>query len=281
MNKQATYNLVSLVWHPNSSERLHVGLFMNDGQKVLFQYNPNRLEAASKLLQPDDLRLVKATLHDLKAAFASKKQTDTLHLASEWGEDKMSYLHRYSTNLIQIESTTAISLELNEANFKKLFEKYLGVDSSEKIASSIDLEKRISKIIRKKLKARTSIDLKLDSTILPGLMYPMAVPSIGMNEVPFVCEVVNFEKRVDSVTQKIGDMFNLQDAFGRNNMKGAKFFAVGNEPSKADKTAHQIWTNLRSTDWIDFVPEHEMDKVIDYAEAHDVQPWVAKRTASK
>lgn len=273
MKKHTTYNLISLVWHPNSSERIHVGLFMNDGDRVLFQFNPNRLDAASKLLQPDEFRLVKSTLQDLKSVFATKKQIDTIQLASEWGPDKMSYLNRYSTNLIQIETTTPIDLELNEVNFKKLFEKYLGSTRHDKNTLAEDMEKRMHKVIRKKLKTRTSLDIKLDSTHLPGLLYPVSVPSIGKNEAPFVCEVLNFEKRIDSISQKIGDILNLQRAFEHNEMTNAKFFAIGNEPSKKDKTSHQIWKDLYHSNWIDIVHENEIEKIITYTEEHDVQPW--------
>jgi hypothetical protein len=273
MNTKTTYNLLSLVWHPNSSERIHVGLFMNDGNRVLFQFNPNRLEAASKILSPDDFRLVKTALQDLKSHFATKKQVSAIQLASEWSPEKMSYLNRYSTNLIQVEESTSIDLELSESNFKKLFEKYLGIAQNHKSAQEADLEKRVHKIIKKELKSRTSLDLKLNSDILPGLLYPVSVPSIGKNEIPFVCEIFNFEKRVDSVRQKIGDVLNLQQAFHTNGMSEAKFFAIGNEPPKTDKASHKIWKDLHDSKWIEIVPEVEIEKVVNYTKEHDVQPW--------
>jgi hypothetical protein len=127
MTTRTTYNLVSLVWHPNSSERMHVGLWMNDGEQIMFDYNPVRVELAGKLMDAGEWRMVKAMLQELKAAVSPRQQTSNHHLAAEWGGHTMSYLQRYATNLLQVEASVPIALDLNPENFQKMCERYLGI----------------------------------------------------------------------------------------------------------------------------------------------------------
>jgi hypothetical protein len=135
------------------------------------------------------------------------------------------------------------------------------------------LEKRMKTYLSDQLMDRTSLDARLDATDLEGLLFPITVPSLGMNEVPFVCEILDFDSRIDVVSNRIGDILNLKEAFIQNNFQRATYFAIGNEPSKKNSALHQVWSTIHNAGWIELVPEAERQKVVDYAVEHDVQPW--------
>jgi len=274
MTYRTTYNLVSLVWHPNSSERMHVGLWMNDGERVMFDYNPVRVELAGKLMDAGEWRMVKAMLQELKAAVSPRQQTSNHHLASEWGGDTMSYLQRYATNLLQVEASVPVALDLTPENFHKMCERYLGISRTPAIPRRAKMERRIKEFMASQLESYTTLNAQLDSGDLNGLLFPVIVPSLGINEIPFVCEIVDFESRIDAVSHKIGDMLNLKEAFEANHYKSATYFAIGNEPSKKDHAVHQVWNTLRESKWINLVSENEKDQIVTYAKEHGVRPWI-------
>jgi hypothetical protein len=252
---------------------MHVGLWMNDGQRVMFDFNPVRLEVAGKLMDVGELRVVRAVLQEMKSALSPRKQTNNHHLADEWDGSTMSYLQRYATNLLVVEPTVPVALELNPENFQKMCERYLGMHSETPRSDRSDLEHRARRFFSKELKQRTDLNAKLDSQELNGLLFPVVVPSLGLNEAPFVCEVLDFDRRIDVITQKIGEVLNLQNAFISNNYKQANFFAIGNEPAKKDRKTHQVWSDLRKYPHIQLVPEIEQERIAEFVIEHDVRPW--------
>jgi hypothetical protein len=185
----------------------------------------------------------------------------------------MSYLQRYATNLLVVEPTVPVALELNPENFQKMCERYLGMHSETPRSDRSDLEHRARRFFSKELKQRTDLNAKLDSQELNGLLFPVVVPSLGLNEAPFVCEVLDFDRRIDVITQKIGEVLNLQNAFISNNYKQANFFAIGNEPAKKDRKTHQVWSDLRKYPHIQLVPEIEQERIAEFVIEHDVRPW--------
>lgn len=272
---KSLYSLLSLNLHPNSNERLHLGLLMNDGAQVKFAFSPARLEVASKLLDTDDYRVLRNVAQALKSDLnpPSDGMSDVLK-AEEWSENALVYLSKYSTNLLRFSTPEAIGLECNEDNFKRLFEKYIAAFPAP-VKRKKDFEYRASRFIKTNLTNRTNVNLKLNSDKLKGLLFPFTIGSIGINEIPFACEPLDFIKRHDAVDHKIGHLLNLSKAFEANEYDEYKLFAIANEPPKSREVNHKIWSNLRASKFIDLVPENEAERIVEYAEEHDVRPWIS------
>jgi hypothetical protein len=191
---------------------------------------------------------------------------------STWNESYLHYLSRYSTNLIQFQKPTAINLALTEDNFERLFEKYLG-KQNEKVKTAHPFEYRVHTFIKKNLSDRTNIDALVDSTNLSGMLFPMKVSSLGMNEVPFACEVLDFSKRHDVIEKRVSNLFHFKKVLEDKGHSKSNFFGIGEEPSKDLEVNHRIWNNVRELGLLKLVPENESETVVEFATDHGVKPW--------
>ena len=273
MKLQSLYSLLSINLQPSSMERLHLGLLMNDGKTLIFNYSPARLEVASKLLNANSYRVLRSVIISLKKELNPTEDGMTEVLkAEEWSGKSLVYLSRYSTNISGFSSPEHIDLDCNEENFRRLFEKYIDVYPTA-TRKQKDFDYRASRFIKRNLKQRTSINLRLTSEKLKGLLYPFTIGSIGINKIPFACESLDFEKRHDSIDHKIGNLLNLSKAFEANEYEDYKLFAIAKEPSRKKTINHKIWSNLRSSGFVELIAEDETGKIVEYAEAHDVRPW--------
>ncbi len=271
------YTLLSVTPRPNSGERIHIGLLVQGGQRVRFDYSERKLEAAKTLLSEENFRLVKGLLQSLKTELSDGNQLEVFERDFNiWDGEYLSYLNRYNSNLITYSPARKIEIKNSEENFAKLFSKYVSdFNTVEKNTNLI--EKRVGNYLKKHLKKRTNIDTELTSDELPGLLYPVRLMSLGRNDAPFVCEALNFEKNVRAVDGDLGNLLNLRLAFEKNSDKNYKLFLIGNEPDKSLIKNHQIWHNVRQSGFVDLIPETEKEKVEEYAEMHNVRPWFSDK----
>lgn len=278
MKQQSFYSFISLHLHPNSDERVHLGLLMNDGVKVKFGYSKTRLKALSSLFPKEVPNLARQTLLALEEQLnAPSNDLQQVMQAGEWGEKAISYLSQYSQNLLAFGRPQEISLACNDENFARLYRKYLGEAILEaEPVKVVEFEKRVQQQFKANLQERTNLNVKLDAQKLNGLIYPMKVMSLGKNDSPFACEALDFTKKADALNYKIGSLLNLHNAFEESSYTRVAMFAVANEPKKANATNHQVYQNLKDSKLIEVVPEDEVEKVYEYAEEHDVRPWLGK-----
>lgn len=273
MKNTTTYSLLALNVHPNSTQHIYLGLLMMDGFRSKFEFNKVRLDLAKTLLGKESHGLLKHILNVLKEELnpETNGMNEVLNGAT-WNESYLNYLSRYSTNLIQFHKPTAINLELTSDNFDKLFEKYLG-KQEQKAMMEHPFEVRVHKFVKQKLSGRTNIDVTVDSAKLKGMLFPMKVSSFGMNEDPFACEVIDFTRRHDVLEHRVANLFHLKKVLEGSGYAKNNFFGIGDEPSKDLEVNHRIWKNIRESGLLELVPESESERVVDFANKHEVQPW--------
>jgi hypothetical protein len=273
MKNTTTYSLLALNVHPNSTQHIYLGLLMMDGFRSKFRFNKTRLDLAKTLLGKESHGLLRHILNVLNEELnpESNGMNEVLNGAT-WNESYLNYLSRYSTNLIQFHKPTAINLELTNDNFDKLFEKYLGKQEQKETVQH-PFEGRIHKFIRQNLSECTNIDVTVDSARLEGMLFPMKVSSLGMNEAPFACEVIDFTKRHNVVEHRVANLYHLKKVLEGKGYSKNNFFGIGEEPSHDLEINHRIWKNVRDSRLLELVPENESERIVSFAVDHNVRPW--------
>ncbi|WP_194973680.1 DUF3037 domain-containing protein [Aquiflexum lacus] len=121
---KSTYSIVYTPVSAVSQERINLGLLMiGDQGEGMFRYSHKKLNSVKALFSPDGFKLLKTTLSALENQFF--KESGSLIPQTEINSELIHYLSYYSNNLISFTTPKTIEIELNEATFSKLFEKWI------------------------------------------------------------------------------------------------------------------------------------------------------------
>lgn len=269
------FSIIYLKPYVGSDERLNLALLLSDGNRVLFRYSEERVQLISKLVGQASKQSIQSILHSVMNDIQSRDNEFFKLLHAElWSEPYLSYLSRYSNNLIGVTPPKSISIEVNMSNFEKLFEKWIAILPQETPKAIKTQEERLSKFVQTSLKAHTNINQKLTNTIVPGILFPFVISSIGMNDQPFVCEFLDFETHLFQAKNRINNTIHLLDVFSRNNWDNSTVYFVSNEPQNSS-SAHKIWSNLREWGAVNVVTENEVGEIEEYLEQHHIKPFIS------
>ena len=262
-----------------SADRFSVGLIMANSNTLFFNYSDEKLTKVKNLFSNEAFLIVKQYLKSLYKSF-NTDETDTLFTRKEtlnnWvNKQYLSYLEKYSNNLIQFGETTIVDIELNEDIFKKFFEMYVFrypvlIDKKK----DIDILKKPQTIsFYKEVSERVNIDREITNEDLNSLLIPTKVGFIGKNEVPTAGDILNLQKSVQSISNNINSFISLIKALDDNQNKKGKYYLIGEEPDKRLKENHQLWNNLRNTKIVDYVELQDIEEIIHYFTQHEVTPF--------
>ena len=264
-----------------SSDRFSVGLIMANNDTLFFNYSDEKLTKVKHLFTNEAFLIVKQYLKSLYKSF-NTDESDTLFARKEmlnnWvNKQYLSYLGKYSNNLIQFGETTIVDIELNEDIFKKFFEMYVF-----RYPVLIDKEKDID-ILKKpqtisfyeEVSERVNIDREITNKDLNTLLIPTKVSFIGKNEVPTAGDILNLKRNIQTISNNINSFISLTKALNDNQNKKGKYYLIGEEPDKKLKENHHLWNNLRNTKIIDYVELQDIGEITSYFTQHPVTPFFA------
>lgn len=264
-----------------SSDRFSVGLIMANNDTLFFNYSDEKLTKVKHLFTNEAFLIVKQYLKSLYKSF-NTDESDTLFARKEmlnnWiNKQYLSYLGKYSNNLIQFGETTIVDIELNEDIFKKFFEMYVF-----RYPVLIDKEKDID-ILKKpqtisfyeEVSERVNIDREITNKDLNTLLIPTKVGFIGKNEVPTAGDILNLKRNIQTISNNINSFISLTKALNDNQNKKGKYYLIGEEPDKKLKENHHLWNNLRNTKIIDYVELQDIGEITSYFTQHQVTPFFA------
>ena len=264
-----------------SSDRFSVGLIMANNDTLFFNYSDEKLTKVKHLFTNEAFLIVKQYLKSLYKSF-NTDESDTLFARKEmlnnWvNKQYLSYLGKYSNNLIQFGETTIVDIELNEDIFKKFFEMYVF-----RYPVLIDKEKDID-ILKKpqtisfyeEVSERVNIDREITNKDLNTLLIPTKVGFIGKNEVPTAGDILNLKRNIQTISNNINSFISLTKALNDNQNKKGKYYLIGEEPDKKLKENHHLWNNLRNTKIIDYVDLQDIGEITSYFTQHQVTPFFA------
>ena len=264
-----------------SSDRFSIGLIMANKDTLFFNYSDEKLTKVKHLFTNEAFLIVKQYLKSLYKSF-NTDESDTLFARKEmlnnWvNKQYLSYLGKYSNNLIQFGETTIVDIELNEDIFKKFFEMYVFrypvlIDKEK----DIDILKKTQTIsFYEEVSERVNIDREITNKDLNTLLIPTKVGFIGKNEVPTAGDILNLKRNIQTISNNINSFISLTKALNDNQNKKGKYYLIGEEPDKKLKENHHLWNNLRNTKIIDYVELQDIGEITSYFTQHQVTPFFA------
>lgn len=268
------YSILYCTIRPNLDERISIGLFMANDRECYFHYSKDKLNIIRDLLSADAFQLLKSNLKAIES-LAINCQTDQLNVykgKSFLAEGYFNYLSVYANNLLTYSKPIEINIELNQVRFDQLFEKFvyrLVLSHKDKGNRIEDTRKRLSNSI----KDHVNFDIELTANDIKGLIVPARVSFIGQNDVKVAGEMNDFSKSINFLKQQVNAHLYLVDKI-MDNHKDAKFFFIGDEPSKSLKENHEIWKSIKEFKTLDLVPTKEVEKVEEYMITHQVEPLI-------
>jgi hypothetical protein len=272
------YSILYASIKPIANEQLSIGFFMSDSSKTFFHFSNEKINFSKKLLSASAFNMLKNYLEGLDREFNSKSNN---------GDDRIipldfNYLSNYSNNIVSFSKPTPINIELSQNSFEKLFEKF--VFRYEKRIREEKGKTNAFSIVKKELYPKIENHVNLDKTLtqldVPSLIIPkVKVNFIGRNERPVAGDAINFEAGTNALTNQISHFISLIKAFELEKKTG-KYFVIGNEPSKIEfPEQHSTWEHFMDSKIVEFVPLNEMDKISEYMDIHNVQPFVKEDRA--
>lgn len=274
------YSILYVTLNTALNEKVSIGLLMFDGEYDMFSYSTDKLFALKGIIEPERYSLIKGYLKSLENDINLKDNTEILFesktLKNRWvSEGYISYLSRYSNNLIQFSEPKAIDIIYTPENFKRLFEKYIYVfdQKIEAIITEQDVVKKVRQQLYPKITNRVNLDKSLDSTHFENLFAPIEVNFIGINGMPVAGQTIDFDKKHHFLENDIARFVSLTKAIELEGKEKGKYFVLGQEPEKKDDKNHLLWEQIRNTEFLEFVDVDEVSRIEEYIEKNEVKPY--------
>lgn len=269
------YSILYCTIRPNLDERVSIGLFVGNESGCKFRFSEQKLKVIKDLFSESAYSMIKISLKSLLKLSAECEHDflNTYSGASTLKEQYFSYLSRYANNLVTYSEPQSIDIDLNQAVFDKLFEKFIYQLPVVNDAELKPIEK-VKKRLVTSIAGRVNFDADIDKTIVPGLVVPAKVWFIGKNEVQVTGEAKDFtSQRPDLIQQQLNaHLFLIEKIKETEAGKNGHFFLIGDEPPNSFAENHKLWDAIRKTNILDVVPTDEIERVEEYMRQHDVAP---------
>lgn len=271
-NNTSFYSTISIRFKPNTNELVHIGLFLSDGVSVRFGYSSHKLSMLSELLTKGQFHIARNTLEHLSKEFRNRSnEIEQTFSAQRWSRGAISYLNNYAQNLLIFGKPIDISVPVTDELFSLFYKKYVIEEDSETIKSSAFYD-YVDTFYTNQLESRTNLDVALTSQQIPNLLLPIHIDAIGMNEIPFACEAIDFSENQTRIRSKLNAILNLYRAFNEE-FDNSKMFCLFKQPDAKQKTKTDLFNNLRKSSLVQMVPEDEVSAIENYVVQHEVQPF--------
>jgi hypothetical protein len=244
---------------------------MNDGSEVLFDYSETKLKLLKELLD-ERYKLVDGILKEQKRYFVKTNSNEILKSsdAATWGESQITYLNRHAQNLIWYSIPIKVSLPVNPTNFERLFKKYVWQEEDEVIQTAGVFIPKVNTFYDEHLQNRTNLHIEITNNQIDKVVVPVKIDSVGMNEIPFACQAIDFTEHYKTVENKLNHLIHLHMAFLAQ-YKTDKMFCIYNKNEK-QSAATKLFEDLAKSGIVELKSADEIDAITEYVETHDVQP---------
>ncbi|CAA7386743.1 hypothetical protein [Chryseobacterium fistulae] len=282
------YSILYIPLNATLGERLSIGILMTNGKDYYFKYSLDKLNAIKGIINTEKIHIIKSYLRALEKEVNFEDDSVLFHKElvnlSNWvNETYLSYLSKYSNNIIQFSNPKIIDIDLNENNFRRLFEKYvykfdIGLKEDEKNVNVLDtVKKYLYPIIEKNV----NIDITLTSLNFKNLFAPIEINFFGVNNVPVAGQTFDFDKKHYYLENDVTRYISLAKALELEGIKNGKYFVLGKEPNKMNKRSHNMWKHIRDSNFLKFIDVDEYEIVEEYIKEHNVRPYFGEERIDK
>lgn len=278
------YSILNVPIRLSIGEQISIALILADEEKIHFKYSHGKIVVIKSLLPESAFSFLKSYLKNLESEinkdlnFAHNESINMpfdLKFKDYLGKNYLSYLSKYSNNLISFTEPKEINIEASSENFDKLFEKYVfGIDPPIQKPTKKTFLERIRTNLYPKIEGKVNLDRRLTSAEIPKLLVPTTINFIGRNEVPVTGQTIEFENKHISIENHIAKYISLVKAFELSNEPNGKYFILGKEPDKSLVDNHKMWSEIRAQKFFDYVPLKEIGRIEEYIIEHGVQPFI-------
>lgn len=277
------YSILSVLIRPEIQEKISIGLLLFDANEVYFSFSRNKLHVCKDLLSPASYKILKEIVENIERTIDRDKLTHSdpksFRIYKNSAEENIfsppyiSYLSRYSNNIISYTSPKEIYLEINDQNFSTLFRKYV-----DEIIESVDLVPKIKPVeyiklqFGDKIKEYYDFNKEITHEQVKNLITPVRVDFAGRNEIDVYAQTIDMEGGYSSVANNINAFIQLKTTY-LNNEIPIKDFVIAKEPDKNQfPRQHDMWSQLMSSKILNYLDLSESEEIIKYAEEHGVVP---------
>jgi hypothetical protein len=280
--------IFSILYVPISAtldEKVSIGLIMSDGVQNYFRYSQSKLQAIKSLIDIESHSILKTYLRSLEKEINVEIENDnalfTIEIASKakWvNSSYISYLSKYSNNLLQFSEPKVIDIALDKTSYKIIFEKYI-FQYEEMVSTQAEptIFQKVRTKLYPKITGKVNIDKTLTSNDFSNLFAPVEVNFIGVNGVPVAGQAFDFEKKHYFLENDVTRFISLTKALELSGQPDGKYFVLGREPqvSHNDKN-HMMWTQIRDANFLEFVDIDEIGIIENYIDTNHVTPFFAE-----
>ncbi len=277
--------IFSILYVPISAtldEKVSIGLIMSDGVQNYFRYSQSKLQAIKALIDIESYSILKTYLRSLEKEInlelENEKALFTVEITSKakWvNSSYISYLSKYSNNLLQFSEPKIIDVILDETIYKRIFEKYIFLyEEMVTMQSEPTVFQKVRTKLYPKITGKVNIDKTLTSNDFVNLFAPVEVNFIGVNGVPVAGQTFDFEKKHYFLENDVTRFISLTKALELSGQPDGKYFVLGREPqvNHNDKN-HLMWSQIRDAKFLEFVDIDEIGIVEDYIDKNHVTPF--------
>ncbi len=276
------YSILYVTLNTALNEKVSIGLLMSDGKYDRFRFSADKLLALKGIIEPERYNLVKSYLKslesDINVAGDEKVVFENKALKNNWvNEGYISYLSRYSNNLIQFSEPKTIDILFSPENYKRIYEKYIyAFDQKIEEVFVESIFTKVKQELYPKITNRVNLDFSLDSSHFENLFAPIEVNFIGINGMPVAGQTIDFDKKHHFLENDIARFVSLTKAIELEGKEKGKYFVLGHEPDKKDDKNHLLWEQIKDSKFLEFVDVDDVDRVEEYIEKHEVKPYFAE-----
>ena len=174
------YSILYINLNTTLNERVSIGVLVSNGLKNYFKYSTEKLSAFKSILNNERYGLVKNYLRSIEReiGFNDIKTSSQLfgnrEFKNDWvNESYLTYLSKYSNNIVQFSLPKTIDVELNDINYKRIFEKYIFRYSEEiKFAPVFDVHSVVKTKLFPRIEKRVNLEKTLTSNDFVNLFAP-------------------------------------------------------------------------------------------------------------
>lgn len=260
-------------------------MIMSNGKETKFKFSLSKLSIIKQLLPSQNHSFLKAYFKSIDKEISSfGDHKDQLDFQTDKGNNWINkgyfgYLSRYSNNIVEFSKPIKIDVNLDQASFNTIYNKYVFESDLEAIKSTPKVG--IDSIVKDNLYPRIKTKVNIDATVNPSdfdeLISPVKVDFIGKNGKIVSGQTIDFEKRYVDLERDLTKYISFTKAVDYQFGKG-HYFLVGDEPSKeGDSKNHAIWKHIYQSRIVDYVNLNETDKIVEYIESENVAPFFAEQ----
>lgn len=259
-----------------TNEKIACALLAANEKGVFFKINNDKIDCAAKL-SPDNIKLLvknafelignKVEATNLKL---SAKQISLFEIENNFKKDYIEYLSKYASGVIQFNAPKPFDIELNEASFENLFQKFVG-----KEIFPPEIDKSFSTSIKKslhkpELKEKADINYQLNPTIFNGLLKKALVSMATTNGSLDLYQAVDFNNSEISVAHKLYELIAIKSSVSEYANKkldlktNTKIIAVKPSGSASQKSLFDaFYKNNVKSGAIELIDPPTFDKSVD------------------